>query len=1748
MAGNSVEFRVVVNADGLVTGLKQVTNFGNETQKTGKKAKVAGDEVDHLNYRMNQGVVGASSAARSFSKLNQTIGGSGGGLVAAYATMAANAFAVSAAFNALREAAQVEQVIKGLEIQGARTGQALTITGQRVQELSGFTLSLGEAMQSTAQAAAAGFSTETIERITKSAADASAALGRNMPDSMDRLVKGLTKMEPELLDELGAMTKLSEATRLYSLQTGKAEGSLTGFERRTALSNAVLTELELKFGGVAEEANSTARAYDRLAATFKDTTNGILNFVSSGLAPLLSFLNQNKLALAAVGVAFLSTIKSQLAPGLASLANEQAKTAKLQEESTKKQLADINKLGSGKRKAYNELVESIKAGTQTEEQYANASNELASRKSTILAKTYKDQEKGEKLRAVQLSKLAKEEQALGDAQAASLKATREQAVASAVSATEGANLFNVVGKVKETFNETRTALSANSQAMRASGTQAGVLTSKFTLLKSQALIAGKALGSAFLNLIPVLGQFLLVISLVTEAIELLKSEQRKALEASAISLDEVVASSTRAVVELARIDKSTASLGARTEQELVVRGNAVQGLANAYEELANSIESAQRNESELSGRGVAGIFEAFSFGDRSAGNRSFFTGIAQESKVLQEAVRLDAEKSGDFFGKNIQLLKSNQQILNTETVKTFDSLSKLVPKRTFDDIIALNGGLNTILRSSALSKKVISDLASTIGGELAQATKEVTQSFKATDETLGEFNKSVIITTPYDTVVKSLDTLTNSLINLSLAAGTNIDFSGILTGLGPLLEARLSDQSRAIIDQARSSDAIVQSLRQAKDLNGSLTIEQDRQLKAEEAKLVAAKNQLPIVAANIESQRQGFLVAQATSRLLQGQVSIIQAIMTRNQLAYSQGGAGEKARLEREEQIRSLQIEGLNIQKQQIEASLRLVTAKIEEVKAQKLLNKELDISVAAEQFSASQQAFTNAQERARTMGVSAELLSPVRVRAEDNRPMFRVPTTPLSGEQAGALQEVRLASSAVERDRQRLKAAQELNGLKAQARDFEASVLNISNQISAIALQNLSTAEKKARIEKADLEVKNKIAQSDNDISNQMISNANLGERLARANQGISSSLIDGLADVNSEYLTSLNNLTNQSNQTISTLNADLEIARASAAAATGAEKTALDAIVENYRTLILREETLLKARKDSLIIQKEINLIDKIGLNTIEKRLTLLKESLSIQEKIQSTNSDLIRSQTELSNITRRLELRRQGVSDETISRGEEITNAETALKIAEQEKDMKIALIKLEFALLEAKRQQSLLDLKARLEVIDKERALPGRANAFSEERSTILSSVENLGGTLINGELKFGESIVKYADTAAAVIENGVKIAAKNLENVKFKRRASGPGDIIGEAGGITGNILKEFGVESTEALPIAGKLALTADIVSANMSRIRDSLMELGPEGALVVAIGDGIANLSGAFSELGKATNNKEMLAAGLNAASAVLSTISSITKASSDARIASIDREIAAEQKRDGKSAESIAKLQSLEKKKDDIARKSFNTQKKLMMAQAVMSTAAGIASVLASPMLDPVSKIVFAGIIGAMGAAQIAIIAGTQYQSASAKTVATPSSSISIGKRGDTVDLAKGPSANAGGEAGFIRGSQGMGTNASNFRTIGSAYGGELMRGYGNRGFVVGEKGPEVITPETPINVTPANDAMAATPVNATFNIQALDASGVQDILVSQKGNIIKMIRDAANASGQGFLEDVNVNVYTRPSVNKL
>jgi hypothetical protein len=331
----------------------------------------------------------------------------------------------------------------------------------------------------------------------------------------------------------------------------------------------------------------------------------------------------------------------------------------------------------------------------------------------------------------------------------------------------------------------------------------------------------------------------------------------------------------------------------------------------------------------------------------------------------------------------------------------------------------------------------------------------------------------------------------------------------------------------------------------------------------------------------------------------------------------------------------------------------------------------------------------------------------------------------------------------------------------------------------------------------------------------------------------------------------------------------------------------------------------------------------------------------------------------------------------------------------------------------------------------------------------------------------------------------------------------------------------------------------------------NMLQVFEEMAEkLGPEGTIVSQIIQGINSVGNAMVNFQKVMQSDtasfgDKFAAGAAVAQSAIATISGVLQAASDARVASIDREIAAEQKRDGKSAESVAKIQTLERRKDAIQRKAFNTNKKLMMAQAVIATAAGIAQALT---LGPIVGPIMAAVIGALGAAQIAIIAGTSYQSTAGANFdqKTMPSTLTIGKRGDGVDVAR-YNPNVGGELSYLRGGQGTGSNSSNYMpygSLGSAYGGPLPRGYGNNAFVVGEKGPEIIERDSPINVRPINDNENSRPLQVDFHIQAFDGDSVQNMLYNERGNLIDMIREAANANGSRFLEDVNTSHYKKPN----
>ncbi len=325
-----------------------------------------------------------------------------------------------------------------------------------------------------------------------------------------------------------------------------------------------------------------------------------------------------------------------------------------------------------------------------------------------------------------------------------------------------------------------------------------------------------------------------------------------------------------------------------------------------------------------------------------------------------------------------------------------------------------------------------------------------------------------------------------------------------------------------------------------------------------------------------------------------------------------------------------------------------------------------------------------------------------------------------------------------------------------------------------------------------------------------------------------------------------------------------------------------------------------------------------------------------------------------------------------------------------------------------------------------------------------------------------------------------------------------------------------------------------KIAALAEQASPFLEQMK----QLGPEGELTSAILGGALSIgesfSAAFEEIG---NGGLTMETGVAAAQTAISAFQSMSAAKAKSQVANIDKEIAAEKKRDGKSKESLAKIAALEKKKESIKKKAFEKEKKAKLAGVVISTAAAIAKESEKGFPAAIPGIAFAT---ALGAAQLAAISSSSYESGGSGASAgasAPPAEVSVGKRSNAVDLAT--SKGAAGELAFLRGESGIG-NASNFK---SAFTGARYRASGGSvGFIVGEQGPELFMPDSAGQVVSAGDTEEALEnpglgANVTFNINAIDTTNMEEMLTDQRENIVKMIRDVANSQGSSFLEGVDV-----------
>ena len=326
MAKNKVFIDVVVDDQGTTKRVAvNAKKLGIALDKTGESALTA-------DRRMKGASQQSANGTKNFSKMAQGISG---GLVPAYATLAAQVFAVSAAFQFLKTASEVKNLIAGQEALGAATGVAFKTITNSIKEATDGQISYTEAARAAAIGTAAGLNPTQLDKLGNAAKNASFALGRDLTDSFNRLIRGVTKAEPELLDELGITLRLADATEEYARILQKPVKELTQLERTQAVANDVLEQAERKFGAIEKIMDPTAASLNQFLVSFESLINSIKVGVVGALTPIFDFLSQRTLSLtAALGLFALPIIKSIL-PSFDDWKEKSRETFDLQQEKIK---------------------------------------------------------------------------------------------------------------------------------------------------------------------------------------------------------------------------------------------------------------------------------------------------------------------------------------------------------------------------------------------------------------------------------------------------------------------------------------------------------------------------------------------------------------------------------------------------------------------------------------------------------------------------------------------------------------------------------------------------------------------------------------------------------------------------------------------------------------------------------------------------------------------------------------------------------------------------------------------------------------------------------------------------------------------------------------------------------------------------------------------------------------------------------------------------------------------------------------------------------------------------------------------------------------------------------------------------------------------------------------------------------------------------------------------------------------------
>ena len=223
-------------------------------------------------------------------------------------------------------------MIESADKLSAATGISYAGVAKNMKDVTQGALSMEMALKSASIGVSSGLSGKQMTQIAEVATKAANALGRSVPEAINRMTQAVVKNEPELVDEYGIILRVDAAMKDYADSIGKTKAELTSYDKQMSIHAQLVKQGEDKFAGVEGQAN----AYNKLGASFAEMSHGLLTFINDGLTPMVSLLAENRGLLAAIAAIFAKGVFAKALPELQNMTSSMA----AQRDVMREQIAD----------------------------------------------------------------------------------------------------------------------------------------------------------------------------------------------------------------------------------------------------------------------------------------------------------------------------------------------------------------------------------------------------------------------------------------------------------------------------------------------------------------------------------------------------------------------------------------------------------------------------------------------------------------------------------------------------------------------------------------------------------------------------------------------------------------------------------------------------------------------------------------------------------------------------------------------------------------------------------------------------------------------------------------------------------------------------------------------------------------------------------------------------------------------------------------------------------------------------------------------------------------------------------------------------------------------------------------------------------------------------------------------------------------------------------------------------------------